>query len=218
MKENQSSCIRKDMSHMSFVGLHNTREGIIGFADSKATLTFADGHYEEDIYRGKIRKIFKNNQFIFVTHGNNEVFSSKNRQNIEDYIEESLKPDTDYKTFFTILFDKLVIDKPEYNDGQYHFIIGSKDDNGRYFIQRLDISLNSELNMKYSEKDYDYNAYYSGEDKYVNIYNYYPKYFNLDINEYAVNIKESLTYLVNSFNVNRGYETVGLPINIEIFQ
>ena len=39
MTISQSSCQRKDMSNMSFVGLHNTKEGIIGFADSKATIT-----------------------------------------------------------------------------------------------------------------------------------------------------------------------------------
>ena len=71
MTISQSSCQRKDMSNMSFVGLHNTKEGIIGFADSKATITFKDGHHEEDVQRGKIRKIFKNSHFIFVTYGNN---------------------------------------------------------------------------------------------------------------------------------------------------
>ena len=63
--ECKTNSIRKVGENMSFVGLHNTREGIIGFADSKATLRFANGVIGEDVQRGKITKIFKNDKFIF---------------------------------------------------------------------------------------------------------------------------------------------------------
>ncbi|MBM6800066.1 hypothetical protein H7U28_14855, partial [Coprobacillus cateniformis] len=52
--ECKTNSIRKVGENMSFVGLHNTREGIIGFADSKATLRFENGVIGEDVQRGKI--------------------------------------------------------------------------------------------------------------------------------------------------------------------
>lgn len=124
----QSQCVRKDMTNMSFVGLHNTKEGIIGFAYSNATIIYNDGHHEEDIKRSKIKKVFKNNKFIFVTYGNNELFSAQFKMKFEDYVEKYLERDRIYKEFFRILFDRLLQSKPEYNNGVYNFIIGSKDE------------------------------------------------------------------------------------------
>ena len=63
---------RKDMENMSFVGIHNTKSGLIAFADSKASKILNSGQIIEDKERIKIPKLFKNNQFIFVTHGNKD--------------------------------------------------------------------------------------------------------------------------------------------------
>ena len=78
-----SNSIGKDMKEMSFVGLHATKSGIIAFADSKASLSYGAG-FIEDKKRGQIQKIFYNEKFIFVYHGNNELF--KEHIKIEDYI------------------------------------------------------------------------------------------------------------------------------------
>lgn len=82
-----STTVRKDMDKVSFVGMHNTREGIIAFADSKAFREYK-GEFIEDTERGRIQKVFKNDKFIFVYHGNNELF--KERMKIEDYITSNL--------------------------------------------------------------------------------------------------------------------------------
>lgn len=77
-KENSigfSYCVRKDMSNMGFVGIHKTHEGLIAFADSKATREYNDGRKEHEENRGEIQKVFANNRFIVVTYGNNELFS-----------------------------------------------------------------------------------------------------------------------------------------------
>lgn len=207
--------VRKDLSNMSFVGIHNTNEGLIAFADSKATRKFNDGHCEEDIKRGKIRKVFKNNKFICVTHGNNELFSSKNKMNIEDYFNIYLKEEH-YVDFFRRLFTDLLKDSPEYNDGIYNFIIGSKDSQGFYILD-LTIDVNNNK-INYSEPDYKKKVYYAGDKRYVLMYDIIQKYTNLPIKEYSQTIVRQVNLMVNLFNTEEKYNPVGLPINSEIFQ
>lgn len=215
MTTSQSNCIRKDMSDMSFVGLHNTMEGIIGFADSKATKIFNDNHYEEDIQRGKIRKIFINSKFICVTHGNNELFSFNNKISIEDYFIEYLKDET-YTDFFRMLFNRLLKDSPEYNNGVYEFIIGSKDSMG-YYIVKLTIDVNNEI-MKYSEPDYKKRVYYAGEDKYVRIYDLLKMYIDFPIIRYSQVIEKQVNLMIELFDTEIEYNSVGKPVNVEVFQ
>lgn len=93
--------VRKDLENMSFVGLHNTNEGIIGFADSKSSRKNNQNILYEDKARGHIPKLFKNNHFICVTHGNNELFSIINKMNIEDYFSIHLKENQNYEDFFS---------------------------------------------------------------------------------------------------------------------
>ena len=216
MTISQSSCQRKDMSNMSFVGLHNTTEGIIGFADSKATITFKDGHHEEDVQRGKIRKIFKNSHFIFVTYGNNELFSAQFKINLEDYIEKYLDENMTYKDFFECLFIKLLYSKPEYSDGIYNFIIGSKDNKGQY-LRKLTINTNKET-QEYTDKNYEYITICGGDETYREIYTQIPKYWDARIQEYQNIIQKQISKIVEILDLDYKYNSVGVPINVEIFQ
>ena len=218
---------KKDCSNMSFVGMHNTKEGIIAFADSKATIQYNNGFETEDTKRGKINKVFKNDKFICVTHGNNELFSSKNKINIEEYFHKELPKNENYEAFFINLYTKLFIDTPEYNDGIYNFIIGSKDCNNRYYIICLKFDVNvtdlkkgiESLKNQFSHRDYSFKTYYAGNKSFVDIYDIYPKYNDLNIASYSSQIKESLTLLIKSFNtVNRAYCSVGLPVIVKIFK
>lgn len=110
-----TNCLRKDIRNMSFVGIHNTDEGLIAFADSKATIKYnIEGKmFSEDVNRGRILKIFKNNQFICVTHGNNELFCSYRKQRIEDYFKKNLQImltiKSSLKSFFMIFLGRGLI-------------------------------------------------------------------------------------------------------------
>jgi len=207
---------RKDMENMSFVGIHNTKSGLIAFADSKASKILNSGQIIEDKERIKIPKLFKNNQFIFVTHGNNELFSGYKKTNIEDYVEQNLSENIIYKDFFYVLFTLLILDKPEYNNGIYNFIIGSKDQKG-YYVRTLKFDVLNEI-MEYSQKNYTYQCLYGGDISYVKMYESIPKYFDVPIDEYSKIIKEQVECLVKIFDLDLTYNSVGLPINVKIFQ
>ena len=216
--ECKTNSIRKVGENMSFVGLHNTREGIIGFADSKATLRFANGVIGEDVQRGKITKIFKNDKFIFVTHGHNEIFSEKNRVNIEDYIAEHLKNGIDYEIFFKSLDEAIQNDKGDYHDGKYAFIIGSKNKNYKYFLLRCFIEYDKRI--VFSKKEYGKQVFYGGSEFYCHLYNNQTFYNHIEISKYADMIKNYIETIIDAKDVfsEIEYNDVGKPVNVEIFQ
>lgn len=214
----KSKSVRKDDKNVSFVGLHNTNQGIIAFADSKATLKFENNVITEDKERGIIPKLFKNNKFIFVTYGSNEIFSEKNITKIEDYIFENLKMDMDYKSFFIKLNSDIQNDWDDYNNGEYNFIIGSKDENGKYYLVRCLIKRGEKIS--FYDKTYEKNVYYGGDKFYCLAYNAQQHYKNIDIIDYTKMIKEFIENLVKCKDCFSSieYNSVGLPINTEIFQ
>ena len=201
------------MKEMSFVGLHNTNFGIIGFADSKSTIVFSDGHLGEDENRKRIRKVFKNKNFICVNYGNNELFSNKTR--IEDYFEKYMDEKC-FKDFFDELYLKMINDVPDYNDGKYQFLIGSKDIKG-YFILSLTFDIRKKK-ILYSQPNYEKIAHYAGEEKYVKMYNILKKYNNLPLSEYANDIKRQIELMIDIFDIERKYNSVGKPVCIEMYQ
>lgn len=207
---------------MSFVGMHITNEGIIAFADSKVSLLFEDGRVVEDIKRGKIQKVFKNNNFILVTHGNNEIFSSKDKMNIEDYINNKMTDSMTYEDFINNFYKDVLNNKPEYNDGIYYFIIGTKNNNNQYCLYNIKINIHEDINTeKFPMPQPIYQGFVvGGNQTYINTYQAQSFYHDININEYSSHIKkvvESIIQLENCFNRYK-YNSVGLPVNIEIFQ
>lgn len=209
---------RKDMNDMSFVGIHNIREGIIAFADSKCTLLFENGRVIEDSNRKEIQKVFKNNQFVFVTYGNNELFSEEYKTNMEDYICKNLLPDMDYESFFKKMDDDIQNNPGKYNNGQYDFIIGTKNKNGKYYILKCTIKVNERI--RFYDKTYEKRYFVGGDKLYRTIYQQHCFYHDVPILKYSLQIKEFVENLVKMENCfsEYYYNSVGLPINIEIFQ
>lgn len=212
-----SSPIRKDMSNMSFVGICNMNGGIIAFADSKSTLTFSDGKKQEDKDRGITPKIFKNTKFIFVTHGNNTMFSTAKEIYLEDWIKDNLNCDEEIENFFEKMYKTMMSDKPTHHDGKYYFYIGSKDSYG-YFTQSVFINCsNNEFTI--SNKSYDKVRIYGGSDNYVEIFKKYCAfYYDKPIKKYAEDIKTQIEALIKLFDTQVHYNPVGLPIQIGVFQ
>lgn len=208
-----SNSIRKDMNKVSFVGLHNTREGIIAFADSKASREYK-GKFREDTERGIIQKVFKNDKFIFVYHGNNELF--KERMKIEDYIINNLGS-LSYYDFFKSLLIRLKISPPYYNNGIYHFIIGSKDSKGLYYIRKVTVDISKDQ-VQYGDIVYEPKVIYGGDERYRNLYDIIPKYKDAPINDYAKRIQKQIELMVGIFEQDYRYNPVGLPVNVKVFQ
>ena len=213
---------RKVADNMSFVGMHITNEGIIAFADSKSSLHYIDGREVEDIQRGPIQKLFKTTNMIIVTHGNNEVFSSENKMNIEDYMNTILTNEIDLEGFVTRFYKDLRDDRPEYNDGIYHFIVGTKENN-RYCIYKVVININDDRFLK--KKEFLTNTIYKGyvvggNQKYIDIYNLHTFYHDIEINRYCKDIKRMVENLIILEDTMEDYiyNPVGLPVQIEIFQ
>lgn len=208
---------------MSFVGMHIMKDGIIAFADSKATINHENSFKMEDVKRSPIQKIFKNNKFILVTYGNNEIFSSKNKMNIEDYIVNNMTKDVSYEDFIKTFYQKVKKNPPDYNDGIYYFIIGSKDEDGKYYLSNIKIDVNSDVVFKKDEIPFPlvYKGYLVGGDKtYIDIYNLHKFYYDINIKEYSQHIKdviEKIIQLENCFHEYK-YNPVGLPVNVKIFQ
>lgn len=212
-----NNVIERNGKNMSFVGMHIMNDGIIAFADSKASIKYDNGIIKEDINRGLICKIFKNNKFVFVTYGNNEIFSSENKMNIEDYIEQNLEESMDYEKFFMDLNSAIQNNQAKYNDGEYNFIIGSKNNN-KYFLEKCKIKQNEPI--EFYDKTYEKQIYTGGDIFYTNLYSRQNFYYDVDIDEYAQIIKtfiESLVKAKDSLDKYH-YNPVGLPVQIEIFQ
>ena len=209
--------IRKEMDNMSFVGIFNTMNGLIAFGDCKATRIFNDGHLEKDTKRGTIQKVFKNNKFIVVTYGNNELFSLSRLQNMEDYFSEHLTPDILYDDFFRELSFKLSYDKPEHHSGIYHFIVGAKDTDDRYYICQVIIDAKSGK-LEISEKDFQKHCVYAGNDKYVKLFDNIPTYFDEPIDANCKRIKCQIEKMVEIFDEDPHYNPVGLPILVKMLE
>lgn len=208
-----STTVRKDMDKVSFVGMHNTREGIIAFADSKASREYK-GEFIEDTERGRIQKVFKNDKFIFVYHGNNELF--KERMKIEDYIISNLGS-FNYFDFFNSLLIRLKMSPPYYNDGIYNFIIGCKDANGLYFIRKVIVDINKNQ-VQYGDIVYEHRVIYGGDERYRALYDSLPKYNDAPIIDYAKRIQKQIESMVDIFEQDYRYNSVGNPIKIDTFQ
>lgn len=214
----EKSIVRKIGEHMSFVGMHITDDGIIAFADSKATLSFESGRKTEDCKRGHIQKLFKNNQFILVTYGNNEIFSEEDKTNIEDYISQKMINDISYEEFINVFYQDITNNKADYNDGIYQFIIGSKDENERYYLLRCTVEQGKYI--QFSSKSFGKAVFYGGEESYCQMYATQQFYNDINIHKYALMLKLFLEKMIEAKDAfsEIEYNPVGLPINIEIYQ
>lgn len=212
-----STAPRKDMTDMSFVGINNTNEGLIGFADSKASLMHNNGCIEEDMHRGNIHKLFKNDKFIFVTYGNNELFNIAVKENLEDYVMKHLTKDISYEDFFDNMYHNLLRKKPEYNTGIYTFIIGAKDSLNRYYVRRLRFDALKEI-YELSKRDYTKNCTFGGDNRYTKIFELIPTYFDYPLEKSVEIIQKQVEKLIEIFDLDARYNPVGMPVVIEVFK
>lgn len=198
------------MNHMSLIAMKICEDGIIAFADSKASREDEKGHIFEDVQRGKIKKIFKNDKFIVATCGNNEIFTVKGILYIENVIEDILSSES-IQEFAFQFFDKIQ------NDGRaFHFLFGYKDTNEGYIIQPYIIDKDG-IHPQSKMNNHTV-MYVQGEEKYIDILKRMSLVKYNTIQKARKNIKQILNNLIIIFNHYNEYNTVGFPIKVEVFQ
>lgn len=208
------------LCEMSFVGLCNTNEGIIAFADQKATRHFPDGKQAEDVARGKIQKIFKNKCFIMVVCGLNEVRTTENNIiPIEDWINDNLASDMTPERFFQRFLTLKPMPTSDKNE-KYRFIIGARDKKTDVYYTQT-VSISQMLDDPYFDyKTIQKEIVFSGDKEFVEV-------FRIGIHfDHAFPIVETARLLVKQceklseyFDLfpNR-YNSVGSEFVYDIFQ
>lgn len=192
---------------MSFVQLCITDHGIVAVADQKSTLVKKDGTQVEDVSRGKVQKIFKNNKFIMVTYGLNEVVEEIREEivegdvtiytkryvkmPIEKWINDNLTDSMSSEEFFE-KFVQLSPTYPHEDDPEYGFIVGVREKTN-YTIQRITISADFK-DIFYGEKLNAHHSLGGGDKLFAKIYDLNPHYF------YDRDIEETASLLVDQCN------------------
>lgn len=205
---------RKDVENMSLVTLICNEEGIAGVADSKATRVYPDGFRKEDKKRGNIRKVFKNDKFIFVTYGNNEILVNGKKVNIEDWILKKLRKDSEPIAFFCELI-YAIRNEPINEDFEYVFFYGAKDNNG-YYLANIVVN-SSNLAEEFGKKSYGYNMKYGGDSWYVKMIENIDFERDDSIEKIVEKKKTQFDHLIAIYDTFERYNPVGGPIQTEIF-
>ena len=201
---------RKDMNDMGLVAMKICDDGIVAFADSKASRKDNNDTLFEDIDRGKIKKVFKNEHFIVVTSGNNEIIGDKGIQRIEDIMVEIMKSSTTIDEFLNEFQLKSKDDNREFN-----FMFGYKED-GDCFIQRGRVQDKSIHKLK--KETNKTLLFFQGEKRYCDMLSQMNFHKYNTVQKAKKGIKQLMNYMIHLFNHYNEYNSVGLPINVEIFQ
>lgn len=201
----------KEGNQMSFVGIALCEDGIIAFGDSKGSITDVFGNLKHDKKRGQIQKVFKNKDYVLVTCNANSYYNQKNKYiYLEDFLSLNIK--FDYLKLLNNLIDECSSNSINFNN-LYKFMIGSKDELG-FFIQYIDVMNNQIILNKKIRKIDIYtmgNFFYTSLTKQL--------YFsNPEIKSGEVELPTLLEEMIKKADNKYGYNPVGLPIQIEIFQ
>lgn len=201
-----------------------TKYGIIGFADSKASRKFNDGHICEDVDRGHIPKLFNTQNFLLATSGTNELLTKLENIPLEKTIQRLLNKSC-YCQNYKVFLDALVKEINEYNDitnGQYHFLVGVYEQQS-YWILRYIVQYNKEEGryiLKLLEKSKEFLVYTEGETFYVEAWKNLPSFYDMPFEKQKEVIQRSLEGLVGVYDTFKEYgiyNSVGGPYQIELF-
>ena len=199
VEDNDAKCYNtsneRSTDNMSIVGILKCADGkVIAFGDSKSSI----GQSEE---KGRItQKVFKFDDFIIATYGNNRIDGNK----LEDVINEYPKNLKNY----TVLFE-LLATRHNLFDNSYQFFVYS---NESKYIKHVTISQN-----KITIDNSDSLSVFGDAEKYWQyIQENFKQYFDTaeEAKEY---FQIELEKLIRHFDNTLPYNPCGLPVKIEIF-
>lgn len=172
-----SVVLEKEDNGMSFVGFTFCEDRIIGFGDSRSTITDANGIHREDMERGYVKKIILTGQYIVAAYNTNVVIK-KNENGLEEiFVEDWIVENLDLSPFD--LFQKFyeLLNHPDIKrvDSVYGLAIATKKDYGKpacknCLLNATISSSNMDVRMRYVE---DGTSWYAGYDPFVSYFSFY---------------------------------------------
>lgn len=216
--------IRK-VDNMSFCGMFMNKEGILAFADSKATKLNCFGNEIEDKKRNP-QKLFKSSNVILITCGNNYILNNNQETEIEIKLKQIIK---DYDNFvyynnsvsITFLIMEIVklCRSSIFEDVQrcYQFVIGYIEDS-IYHLCYIKVANNETITQIIPYKNKKSIYYYVGNEKYINLFKNSLSDNMHSLEEFKTILEQGLTKAIEYFDISLEYNPVGLPINIDVFK
>lgn len=111
-----------------------------------------------------------------------------------------------------IIFENLLVEESKDDSREFDFMFGCKED-GNYFIQRANIQ---DKNIHKLKRETNKTLlFFQGEKKYCDMLSQMSFHKYNTVLKAKKRIKQLLNYMINLFN---HYNSVGLPINVEILQ
>lgn len=211
---------------MSFCGLVLTYEGIIGFADNKATIKNRMGEDVEDVGRNP-QKIIYNTDLIIVTTGTNMVLNDYDEYvKLEDCLKILMEQYSYHKQkinrhnikWFYNSLTKLLQKSIDASDNHcYKFLIGYKEN--IYKVNEVVLSQSTQTLSDTRKSNRDYYQYgVIGDEVYCEIFKGIQFEKGYPLGELERVLKEIMAHLIEVNSMTRKYNPVGKPINVEIFQ
>lgn len=211
---------------MSLCGMVLTVNGIVAFADSKATIKNWLGADVEDKDR-KPHKILKNPDIIIVTTGTNQYLNEYDEYiNLEDGIESLIQQYSiryhkihrhDLEWLFLKIKEILLKTLERNQEVNYQFLVGYNE--GTYKVATISINPHEQslVNPKIADKNF-YQYGVIGDEVYCQIFKGILFEKQYSINELPHVMKNIMHNLIAINTDTRVYNPVGLPIHVEIFQ
>lgn len=205
-------------SKMSFVGVRFINGQISAFGDSKTTL-IRNGKKEEDLERGRVCKVFRNQYFVAACSGRNEFIRDRfgmEQCHMEGWMEENM-PKFQYP-------DELC---RKLSEGVFPGNVGSQ------WTENIIISFGRRITLgedtvpvyghaEISPGHYSYEeeyvkepaAYYNGETAYVEFFHIFPDNLLLEDPDEQILEFEKVKDLLGEEHFKGRYDSVGSPFKI----
>lgn len=213
------------LNTMSFVAMLVHEDGLVGFADSRATKTYPDGTSKKNVRRGNIQKIFRNDDLLLLTFNLNQLMVHHQLVNIEDWINQNLEGCS--KERFFKRFRKVASSDENrlflLNSGVpkeqlgYEFIIGTKSiaPNGIKSYGCQYVVFDADGNFREDSMIFRPGFYFAGDRRFREIFeNHSSMDMSLPIGILKQKYETQLHSMISFFDANDQYSSVGEPLNI----
>lgn len=211
---------------MSFCGIVLTYEGIVGFADNKATIKNWIGENIEDVGRNP-QKIINGKDLIIITTGTNKVLDEFDEfvnlekclnTIMEQYSYRKLKTaGHDIEWLFNtlkVMVQKTIDANPKH---YYKFLVGYKENH--YKVNEITLSKEVQTLSETRISNQDFYQYgVIGDEIYCEIFKGIQFDKSYPLNELPHILKHIMENLIQINDLTRKYNPVGLPVTVEVFK
>ena len=213
----------EDFHDMSFAGMCICGNGMIAFADSKASRQSSLGNNFQDHNRGPIQKIFSSKDYMFIYVGSNEFSHRGKIIFIEDYMNEQLPKTNTWQELFVNAYD-FIFAETQLPSFAIEFVLAQKNEKAishlqKYSVRRIIFTADQLL---FSPR------YYKTNDGLINVYTIGNSHYTRqekrlyqgrdNIFQTEKIIKEEVEKMIQEADAFNEYNPVGLPVQTAILQ